>query len=76
MQEIINQLVQLAKNYDPFTAYIDDYKQYEQAKKKNEALRKEWNDICQKHELVINGVSCYANLGDRTEAEITESLRR
>ena len=76
MQDIINQLVQLAKSYDPFTMYIDDYNRKVEVENRNKELREAWNNICEENNLNMFGVSCFANLGEDTEKEIREAYKK
>lgn len=75
MKEVIKRMAQLAQGYDRYTNYIEDYAQWKAANEKNKALQEEWNDICTEHDLSMFGITCYANLGGKTEFEITEKFR-
>lgn len=51
MQELkkttFDELVKCCRDYDPFTEYIDSYRQQTEAKKKNELLTKKFNSLMQ-----------------------------
>lgn len=68
-EEAIKRMVQLARSYDLYTQYIENYKQMKSAEKANEEIDKEWKSICKQFGIdacILN----YANLGTDTEQSI------
>lgn len=61
----------LAHQYDPFTQYIDNSRQYRQAEARNAEIDKEWEEL-----LGMFGIKAYigsyANLGSETRGKIEE----
>ena len=61
----------LAHQYDPFTQYIDNGRQYRQAEERNAEIDKEWEEL-----LGMFGIKAYigsyANLGSETRSKIEE----
>ena len=61
----------LAHQYDPFTQYIDNGRQYRQAEERNAEIDKEWEEL-----LGMFGIKAYigsyANLGSETHSKIEE----
>lgn len=67
----IDKAEKLAHQYDPFTQYIDNGRQYRQAEARNAEIDKEWEEL-----LGMFGIKAYigsyANLGSETRSKIEE----
>ena len=70
-----NQLVSLCEQYDPFTQYIDSYKQEIQAEKYNKVLSDTFNEIVAKFGIKANGIpwTC-ENKGRETSKYVEQYL--
>lgn len=67
----VNVLCKLAHRYDPFTAYIENYKQMKEAERVNAKLEEEWNAIMSQYDMIAS-ILTYANNGDKTESMVNE----
>lgn len=74
-QKEFNQLVSLCSQYDPFTQYIDSYKQEIQAEKYNTALSEAFNEVISKFGIEGHGIpyGCQ-NKGRETATEVEKYL--
>ena len=72
-QEQFNTLVKICKRYDPFTQYIDDYKQMKQADENNKKLEEQYQEIVKAYGIEQWWVPC-TNDGAETEANLTQWL--
>lgn len=74
-QEKFNHAVNACRNYDPFTQYIDSYRQQEQAEESNRCYDKWFIEI-----MLSAGVECYGvpfecqNAGEQTESKLIKWL--
>lgn len=76
-RKTFKRLFDLCRRYDPFTRYIDSYKQELQAEKANAAIEKEFNEIMaeytdeKNHGIPYGCENCY---GEELEKNLTEWL--
>jgi len=61
----------LAHQYDPFTQYIDNGRQYRQAEERNAEINKEWEELFGMFGIKAY-IGSYANLGSETRSKIEE----
>ena len=67
-----NKMVGLCRSFDPFTQYIDNYKQMEQAEKYNKECNKEFSAIITKYNADLAGGVPYGltNCGEKTAEKL------
>lgn len=76
-RKTFKRLFDLCRNYDPFTMYIDSYKQELQAEKANAAIKKKFNEIMAEYvDEKINYIpsGCENCYGEELEKNLTEWL--
>ena len=59
-KELVNKLSNIIKQYDPYTAYIDDYKQYSNAVDINSELDQQFIHTCNEYGYHVGVSSCYS----------------
>ena len=59
-KELVNKLSNIIKGYDPYTAYIDDYKQYSNAVDINCELDKQFIHTCKEYGYDVEVSFCYS----------------
>ena len=59
-KELVNKLSNIIKGYDPYTAYIDDYKQYSNAVDINCELDQQFIHTCKEYGYDIEVSFCYS----------------
>ena len=69
------QMVKCIRAYDPFTQYIEDYKQEQEANRKNDKLDDDFTELMKPYNPDIVGIPFrLMNLGGETEHEFVEWL--
>ena len=59
-KELVNKLSNIIKGYDPYTAYIDDYKQYSNAVAINCKMDQQFIHTCNEYGYHVGVSSCYS----------------
>lgn len=59
-KELVNKLSNIIKGYDPYTAYIEDYKQYSNAVDNNCKLDQQFIHTCKKYGYDVEVSFCYS----------------
>ena len=59
-KELVNKLCSIIKGYDPYTAYIDDYKQYSNAVDNNCKLDQQFIHTCNEYGYHVGVSFCYS----------------
>ena len=59
-KELVNKLCSIIKGYDPYTAYIDDYKQYSNAVDNNCKLDQQFIHTCNEYGYDVEVSFCYS----------------
>lgn len=72
-QEQFKKLVLICKRFDPFTQYIDDYKQMKQADANNEILKEQYQEIVKPYGITQWWVPC-TNEGEKTAEHLMQWL--
>ena len=78
-RKVFDQLKRFCRNYDPFTQYIDSFRQKESADEANHEIEKEFNTILAEYtDEKIFGIpwTCNNCTGETLETNLTEYLNK